>query len=140
MTETRRSAFARPARTTDAPTPTPRPALPAPGDVTRSIIDAAVERSGSLAALEAALRAEVAHFRACGSPSCPRRARPRAAYCRECLSVRRQTREGALVGSGWTPDPAGGGKRWIDPVTRESFTHAAAVRIAARDAVKGGAK
>lgn len=140
MSETRRSAFARPARTADAPTPTPVPTLPGPGDVTRSIIDAAVERSGSVAALEAALRAEVAHFRACSSPSCPRRAKTRAAYCRECLAVRRQTREGVLVGAGWTPDPDGGGKRWIDPVTRESFTHAAAVRIEARDAVKGGAK
>ena len=108
MSETRRSAFARPARTADAPTPTPVPTLPVPGDVARFIIDAAVERSGSVAALEAALRAEVAHFRACSSPSCPRRAKTRAAYCRECLAVRRQTREGVLVGAGWTPDPEQG--------------------------------
>lgn len=140
MNGTRRNVFNRPTRTADAPTPTPKPALPAPGDVARAIIDAAVERSGSLAAIEAALRAEVANFRACSSPSCPRRAKCRAAYCRECLAVRRQTREGVLIDAGWTPDPDGGGKRWVDPVTRESFTHAAAVRIAARDAVKGGAK
>ena len=138
MNGTRRNVFNRPTRTAEAPTPTPKPALPSPGDVARAIIDAAVERSGSIAALEAALRAEVAGFRACASPSCPRRAATRAARCRECLRVRRESRGAVLADAGWTLDSTG--KRWIDPITHESFAHAAAVRIVERDAVKGSAK
>lgn len=140
MGERLRSALCRPRRTAEAPTPTPAPTEPVPGDVARSIVDETVARlagEDGVAKLAASIRAEYVAHRACASPSCPRRAATRSAYCRECRRVRREARECILVEAGWTLDPSGGGKRWIDPVTRESFPHATAVRIADRDETKG---